>query len=79
MIKSIDGTYIFHCTKPGGLPERSETTGDHRNLPENLSRNMLKARLCSMGPGMCQRCGLCEYGKEYLRRVKEGAKRDESH
>lgn len=36
--------------------------------PSRLCMARLKTKLCSLGPGRCAECGLCEYGKEYVKR-----------
>ena len=72
MIKGIDGTVIFHATRPGCLPERGDNYKHQtaRELPTGTLRN----RLCALGPMKCAGCGLCEYGKEYSRRVVPATK-----
>ena len=70
MIRTIDGTLIFHATRPGCLPERGD---DYQSrTARELPTMMLKNRLCALGPIKCAECGLCEYGKEYSRRKMAG-------
>ena len=37
-----------------------------KNLAKNMTNCVLKRRLCEAGPGMCEKCLACEFGKEYL-------------
>jgi hypothetical protein len=73
MTKAIDGSMIFHATRPGRLPERDRGDYYERQGLRELPMVKLRNRLCALGPVKCAECGLCEYGKEYARRKREGA------
>lgn len=36
-----------------------------------MKDSQLKWRMCDCGPDYCGQCGLCDYGKEWLRRHPE--------
>ena len=41
---------------------------EKKHLAKNLNDRMLKKRLCDSGPMMCEKCRVCDFGVEYLRR-----------
>ena len=47
---------------------REEAKDGYIKTASRLNTARLKARLCSVGPDRCPECGLCEYGKEYVKR-----------
>lgn len=52
--------------------ERSDRKGLYSVKPaELLSDREIGLHLCSAGPVMCEECGLCEYGKEFVRRERK--------
>ena len=79
MIRAIDGTMIFHAKKPRSEPTirardriRAMAGMERRFNPSTLAMRSLRAALCDLGPAKCKKCGLCEYGKEYIRRKQNG-------
>lgn len=52
--------------------ERSDRKGLYQvKAAEKLSDRELGLHLCYAGPVMCEECGLCAYGNEFLRRERE--------
>lgn len=39
-----------------------------KQTAKDMKTRFLKSRLCEAGPALCLECGLCEYGKEYVKR-----------
>ena len=62
--------HFYHCR-----PVKTETAyrRDPQYSPERLNDIRLKNRLCVSGPQMCAACGMCGFGREWLRRHPEGS------
>lgn len=73
MERGIDGGIVI-----GGKRCRQEKKPEpHAPQPtvRDLTMRSLKAQLCSIAcPKRCGSCRLCEYGKEYVRRLAESGK-----
>lgn len=65
MKRSLDGGIVIGASRPKyySRTHKKQTLAD-------LRMGKLKNYLCSCGPKMCARCKLCEYGKEYIRRMQ---------
>lgn len=59
----------FHVSKPGNTGTR--LAAHYVELPGDMSTSKLRNMLCSAGPGLCNTCMLCEYGKEYIQRYNK--------
>ena len=56
--------------KPEGA-EREPAVIPGTHDPRKLTDKQLKFYFCADGPGRCEKCRLCAYGREYARRAKE--------
>lgn len=73
MGRSVDGGIVIGASQPKGYnwEEIRQYRGrSNAQTIRDLSMVTIKHRLCSSGPGLCESCRLCEYGKEYVRRTQ---------
>ena len=67
---TLDGRPYIHAIRPRAdtviLPE----TAYQHKLAENMPTTQIRHSLCSLGPAKCAECGMCAYGREYVRRVE---------
>ena len=66
------GTTVYHYSHCSPPRRDRAYKGEPQNIPERLSNVRLKNKLCAKGPKHCAACGVCEYGREWLRRHPEG-------
>ena len=72
-----EGDRYVHGGRPWTLtPEcdgylKGYYVGPRPDDAEAMTKGQLKKHLCSRGPAMCGECGLCAYGREYVRRERE--------
>ena len=71
MIYARDGQAVAVATR-AAADDKGQDGVYKRQTARDMKTRFLKSRLCSAGPDRCEACGLCEYGKEYARRMKAG-------
>lgn len=74
MSRSVDGGIVIGASQPKGYNREDVLRYQRQRYGQtirDISMVNIRNNLCSAGPGMCESCRLCEYGKEYLRRTTE--------
>ena len=72
MSRSVDGGIVIGASQPKGYNREDVLRYQRQRYGQtirDISMVNIRHNLCSAGPGMCTRCKLCEYGKEYVRRM----------
>lgn len=69
---SIHRRGFCNAEKPGGFERTPPSEVYERMEVEDMPTRRLRHALCSLGPAKCAECGMCAYGREYVRRVEHG-------
>ena len=70
MKRGIDGHIVIGAKQAKGQAQPRGRSYVRKTVAE-MTTAYLRSQLCSMGPQKCRTCGLCEYGKEFSRRMQE--------
>ena len=63
--------YLRGLAYQGASVPRRDTPALGGRPAKEMKDSQLKWRMCDCGPDYCDQCGLCDYGKEWLRRHPE--------